>query len=140
MTRLAILLSCFLLGCSDVTAVTDEPDIQRMELLVDGSNAAVVQLSGSVSGPGIRLRRNVASRLEAVFRSPTGQVVAAEPDFQVEVVPANSAVLQYEPDGAKTGRLTGLILANTTVRIRLRHVSQGHDDFPFVTVNVAIEP
>lgn len=126
-------------GCADATAVLDEPDIARMELVVDGSVAVTIQSTGNVTGPGVRVSRSGPTQIEAVFRDDDGAIVATEGDFEAAFVPGNSAALQFTRTGPRRGTLAGLILGSTPLTVKLRHISQGHDDFSATTVTVLVQ-
>lgn len=126
-------------ACTDATAVLNEPNIARMEIVVDGAIALTVQATGSVMGGGVRVNRSAPVQIETVFRDADGRSVVTEGDFESEFVPANSAALQFTRTGPRRGTLAGLILGSTPLTLRLRHLSQGHDDFPATTISVAVQ-
>ena len=129
------------LACSSGTdVVTQEPEPATMEVRIDGNLALTVNKSGGTTGPGIRLSLGTPSTLDATFRNAAGSIVANNSsDFQLDVTPANAAILQFTRTGLLRGQLTGSSAGSTTVRLSLRHISQGHDDFPASFLPVLIQ-
>jgi hypothetical protein len=139
MRLIAIALLAVLGGCGDVTPVLDEPDVATMEVMLDHQLAVTASADGGVTGPGMRLVRNVPAELEVVFRDADGRVVANAPDFQLMVTPASIATLSFTRSGPLRGTLSGQVFGSTSVEFRLRHVSQDHDDFPPKTLGVVVQ-
>jgi hypothetical protein len=135
----AIFVAWLASGCADATAVITEPEPARMEIRIGGTLVATVEESGSITGPGVRLVRNVAADLEVTFRDLSGRVVADEGDFRVDVIPASSSIVSFTRTGPRRGTLLGQTFGNTTATFRLVHVSQGHEDFPPSVVPILVQ-
>lgn len=112
-----------------------------MEIRIDGGPVTRVDEHGGVTGPALQLSSGQGSTIEATFRNAAGAVVASNSsDFQLQVTPGNSAMLQFTRTGPLRGTLLGTTAGTTQIRLSLRHLSQGHDDFPASFLAVSIAP
>lgn len=137
-SRVAALAGLLLVACGDATAVLDEPEVARMQLVLRGAVAVTVDADGTISGGSLTIVRNTPTSIEAIFRDADNRVVASESDFWFEISPGN-ARLTYTSSSPKSGTLVGIIAGGTTFEARLRHRSQAHDDFPPTQIPIVIQ-
>lgn len=116
-----------------------KPSVATVRLSIAGRTINVRTSDGEVTGGPIILGFQATSLLTATFLrtngSPDPLVVA--PGFELRVEPSASS-LTFSRTGPFAGTLRGNVGGNFTVRLRLRSLEDGIDDYSF-TVPVTVQ-
>lgn len=132
-----------LAACSDSTDPDEhEVDVYSVTLTVGASSITINRTTGAPSG-----ELNVpagTSTVAATWRRANGTVEdeVTDAEFQLRIVPTNSAVLAFTAAGAFAGTLvtTGLLSGqSTTAAVSLFHPGEGHEDFGPYTFTIRIQ-
>ena len=145
-TRLAIaiLATAAFTACSDDDPVEpeDEPEVQTLTLTVGASTITIDKTTGAASGQ-LTVPAGT-STVTAVWKKADGSVesLITSAEFDLRIVPTNSANLSWTPTGAFGGTLvtTGLTSGQTTTaQASLFHKEEGHSDFGPYTITIRIQ-
>jgi len=134
--RTAAVLSAIALGAAcgddDPTEPDDEPDVQTVTLAVGASSITINKTTGTASGNLVV--PNGTSTVTAQWLRPNGsnETLVTDAEFDLRIVPTNTAVASYTPTGARAGTINVLTLAagaTTTAQVSLFHKEEQHNDF-----------
>jgi hypothetical protein len=131
-------------ACSDDDPAEpeDEPEIQTVTLTVGASTITIDKTTGAASGQLV-----VPAGTSTVTASWKRADGSAEPlvtsaEFELRIVPSNSANASWIPASAFGGSLTTTGLTSgqtTTAQVSLFHKEEQHDDFGPYTFTIRIQ-
>lgn len=139
----AVLATAAFTACDDdPVEPEDEPDVQTLTLTVGSSTITIDKTTGAASGPLVVPAGT--STVTAVWRKADGSLedLITSDEFDLKIVPTNSANLSWTPSGAFGGTLTTTGLTSgqtTTAAVSLFHKAAGHPDFGEFTITIQIQ-
>jgi hypothetical protein len=139
----AMLLTSGAVACGDDPVEPEnEPEIQTLTLSVGANSITIDKTTGAASGQ-LAVPAGT-STVTAVWRKADGTVEAlvTSDEFDLRIVPTNSANLSWTANGAFGGTLTTTGLTSsqtTTAQVSLFHKAEQHDDFGPYTIIVRIQ-